>query len=228
MTDDELLTPKSPATNDELKAALLARTTGQIRFDRRLRLVGRIGICVACFVAGLGVAFLRPSPEPRVVYVQMPTPPVADAPGSPKKDTGSPPAVARVLSPAELELEAEKTLVKAEAARRFREAGDVTATTPIPRRLRCYRNFSTGDGRSEITAEDTWLLASLNAPANRSPLNDRRRFASLTALEASLLVHSSPGAQLPRRMPQPRRAGEAGPGQPGSTLEALRTVPTLR
>jgi len=165
MTDDELLTPKSPATNDELKAALLSRTSGRIRFDRRIRLGGRIGICVACFIAGLGVAFLRPSPEPRVVYVQMPTPPVADAPGSPKKDTGSPPAVARVLSPAELELEAEKTLVKAEAARRFREAGDVYLRDYADYRaaLRCYRNFLDEADPTDliVVPEDTWLLTSL-------------------------------------------------------------------
>src|SRR5262245_48176568 len=97
MTDDDLLTPMSPTGNDSLKAALLARTAGRIHFDRRVRLVGRVGICVVCFVAGLSVAFLRPAPEPTTVYVQVPAPvpPVADAPSSP--------AVVRVLSPAQIE-----------------------------------------------------------------------------------------------------------------------------
>jgi hypothetical protein len=159
MTDDELLTPKPTTSNDPLKAALLARTAGRIRFDRRMRRVGRVGICVACFVAGLSVAFLRPAPEPATVYVQVPVqvPPVADAPGSP--------AVVRVLSPAQIELEAEKTLVKAEAARRFREAGDLYLRDYADYRaaLRCYRNFldEADPADRRLTLDDTWLLTSL-------------------------------------------------------------------
>jgi hypothetical protein len=159
MTDDEVLTPKPATGNDPLKSTLLERTSGRIRFDRRVRLVGRVGICVACFVAGLSVAFLRPVPEPTTIYVQVPVPvpPVADAPGSP--------AVVRVLSPAQIELEAEKTLVKAEAARRFREAGDLYLRDYADYRaaLRCYRNFldEADPADRRITPDDTWLLTSL-------------------------------------------------------------------
>jgi hypothetical protein len=162
MTDDELLTPRPTAANEQLKADLLSRTTGRMRFGRRVRLAGRIGICAACFVAGLGFAFLRPAPEPVTVYVQIPIFPVADAPGSPAKE---PPAPVHVRSPAELELEAEKTLVKAEAARRFREAGDVYLREYADYRaaLRCYRNFLDEADPADLTVtpEDTWLLTSL-------------------------------------------------------------------
>ena len=162
MTDDELLTPKPAVGNDPLRVELLSRTEGRLRFDRRMRMVGQVGVCVACFVAGLGVAFLRPTPEPMVLYVQAP--PVADAPGSPT-DAPSKGPVPRVLSPPQLELEAEKTLVKAESARRFREAGDLYLRDYADYRaaLRCYRNFldEADPADLRITPDDTWLLTSL-------------------------------------------------------------------
>jgi hypothetical protein len=159
MTDDELLTPRPAAGNDGLKAALLSRTAGRVRFDRRMRLVSRIGVCVACFAAGLGVALLRPGPEPvkEYIVVRDEAPPVAKADPSP-----APP---RSLSPAELELQAEKTLVKAESARRFREAGDLYLRDYADYRaaLRCYRNFldEADPADRRITPDDTWLLTSL-------------------------------------------------------------------
>jgi hypothetical protein len=157
MTDDDLLSPK-PASNDRLKAELFDQTVRRVRFDRRMRGATRAAVCVACFAAGAGVALLRPAPEPRTVYVEVPRPPVAHEPGSP-------PVQVRVPSPAELELEAEKTLVKAEAARRFREAGDRYLRDYADYRaaLRCYRNFldEADPDQLQITPDDTWLLASL-------------------------------------------------------------------
>ncbi|HKA05673.1 MAG TPA: hypothetical protein VKD71_00355 [Gemmataceae bacterium] len=159
MTDDDLLTPKPTTGNEPLKGALLSHTVGRIHFDRRVRLVGRAGFCVACFAAGLFVALLRPAPEPTTVYVQVPVPapPVADAPGSP--------ALVRVPSPAQIELEAEKTLVRAEAARRFREAGDLYLNyyADYKSALRCYRNFldEADPADRRIASDDTWLLTSL-------------------------------------------------------------------
>src|SRR4051812_11760964 len=102
MTDDELLTPRPSPANDGLKAELLDRTVRRVRFARRLRRAAGVAACLACFAAGAGTGFLRPAPEPPTVYVAVPVPPVAGAPGSPPE----PPA--RVMSPAELELEAEK------------------------------------------------------------------------------------------------------------------------
>ena len=159
MTDDELLTPRPATSNDPLKAELLARTEGRLHFDQRMRLVGRVGICAAFFVAGLAVALLRPTPDAPTVYVQVPVPvpPAADAPASP--------AVVRALSPAQIELEAEQLLVKTEAARRFREAGDLYLRDYADYRaaLRCYRNFldEADPADRRITPDDTWLLTSL-------------------------------------------------------------------
>ena len=53
MTDDELLTPKPTAANDALKADLLARTAGRMRFGRRVRLAGRVGVCLRASRPGL-------------------------------------------------------------------------------------------------------------------------------------------------------------------------------
>ncbi|HKB03192.1 MAG TPA: hypothetical protein VKD90_13280, partial [Gemmataceae bacterium] len=110
--------------------------------------------------AGVGTTFLRPVPEPRTVYVEVPVAPVSDAPGSPPVAP-----VARALSPAELELEAEKAAVKAESARLFREAGDRYLRDYADYRaaLRCYRNFLDEADPDTLTilADDTWLLTSL-------------------------------------------------------------------
>lgn len=159
MTDDELLTPRPAASNDGLKSNLLSRTAGRVRFDRRIRIVGRIGICIACFAAGLGVALLRPERASIVEYVV-----VRNEPGPVKPNVPSAPP-SRALSAAELELQAEQTLVKADAARRFREAGDIYLRDYADYRaaLRCYRNFLDEADPADrvVTPEDTWLLTSL-------------------------------------------------------------------
>ena len=158
MTDDELLTPKPGPPNERLQDELLGRTARRVRLARRARVATRVGMCLACFVAGAGAAFLRPAPEGPVVYVEVPAPPVADAPGSP-------PPVVRARSPAELELEAEKASVKAESARLFREAGDRYLRDYADYRaaLRCYRNFLDEADPDALTVspDDTWLLTSL-------------------------------------------------------------------
>jgi hypothetical protein len=124
-----------------------------------MRYAARGGVCLACFVAGLATAFLRPVPAGEVVYVQVreevPSPPNADAPAAQKQ----PP------SAADLELEAEKSLVKSESARRFREAGDryIRDLADYQSALRCYRNFldEAEPADRRVTSEDTWLLTSL-------------------------------------------------------------------
>jgi hypothetical protein len=160
MTDDELLTPKPTVANEQRQAELLGRTTRRVRFAGRARTAVRLGTCLACFAAGAVTTYVRPAPEPRTVYVEVPAAPVADAPRSPE----APPA-ARVMSPAELELDAEKAVVKAESARLFREAGDRYLRDYADYRaaLRCYRNFlDEADAEAlTVSAEDTWLLTSL-------------------------------------------------------------------
>lgn len=162
MTDDDLLTPRPPAANDPLKAALLDRTTRRLRFARRARLAVRVGVCVACFAAGLATALVRPAPEPIVAYVpvreELPPAPKAD----PKDE--SPPPLAVALSPAQLELEAEKTLARAESAKLFREAGDryLREYADYRAALRCYRNsLDTDPDALAVSPDDTWLLTSL-------------------------------------------------------------------
>ena len=156
MTDDELLTPRPAPASDELRIELFARTARRLRFARRLRLASRVAICAVCFLTGLGLSLLRPTPEPQVITTVVRetaiVPPPPELP--PKK-----------LSPSELELEAEKTTVKAESARLFREAGDLYLRdhADYQSALRCYRNFldEADPADRESSPDDTWLLTSL-------------------------------------------------------------------
>jgi hypothetical protein len=159
MTDDELLTPRQVTGNDALRAELLARTAGQLHAGRRLRLAGRVAVCAACFVAGLAVAWFRPAPEPRTVYVAV------HEPAPPAVTPDSQPPTPRTLTAADLELAAEQVTEKTEAARRFREAGDRYLRDYADYRaaLRCYRNFldEADPADLRVVPEDTWLLTSL-------------------------------------------------------------------
>jgi hypothetical protein len=157
MTDDELLTPKSADANDALKAALLARTSRRVRMTRRLRIATRVAAGLACFAAGVATTFLRPESQSVTTVASVRTTVAAFEP--------APPAPPRTLSPAELELEAEKATVKAESARLFREAGNRFLLDHADYRgaLRCYRNFLNEADPADraVSAEDTWLLTSL-------------------------------------------------------------------
>jgi hypothetical protein len=159
MTDDDLLTPRPVAANDALRVKLLDRTGRRVRFAGRVRLAARGAVCLLCFAAGLGVAWWQPVAESQSVSVVVRRAPVVEVQGS------TPAVVERVPSPAELELEAEKSLVKSESARRFREAGDRYLRDYADYRaaLRCYRNFL-DEAEAEqlrIAPDDTWLLTSL-------------------------------------------------------------------
>jgi hypothetical protein len=162
MTDDELLGPRPSPPNEALRAELLRRTSGRVRLARWVRRAGAAAVCLAFFAAGVGTAFLRPVPEPQVVHVELPKPPVANTPGP---SPPAPPAVARSLSPSELELQAEQAPVPAESARLFREAGDRYLRDYADYRaaLRCYRNYldeADPEARAALP-DDTWLLTSL-------------------------------------------------------------------
>ena len=71
----------------------------------------------------------------------------------------------RPQSPADLELLAEQTPEKAEAARRFRQAGDryLREFADYRAALRCYRNFldEADPADRAVAPDDTWLLTSL-------------------------------------------------------------------
>jgi hypothetical protein len=163
MTDDELLTPQPVPANDALKAAVLARTARRVRRPTWCRRAVGAGAGLACFALGWMTTYLRPVPAPQVVYVEVLRPPVADAPGSPLPSKEEPPAPK--LSPAELELAAEQAPEKAEAARRFREAGDryLREFADYRAALRCYRNFldEAAPPDRAVAPDDTWLLISL-------------------------------------------------------------------
>jgi hypothetical protein len=163
MTDDELLTPRPASPNEGPKAAILARTARRVRLRRWQWRATLAAGGLACFSLGWATTFLRPTPLPEVVYVEVPAAPLADAPGPPA-------AVKEVVpaprpSPPELELAAEQTSDKAEAARRFREAGDryLREFGNYPAALRCYRNFldEADPADRAVSADDTWLLTSL-------------------------------------------------------------------
>lgn len=158
MTDDELLAPKPVAANQPLRDAIFARCSGEVRWRRRGRILSRSAVCLACFACGVATNWLQSEPEPRVVLRHVP----ADIePPKPKEI----PKPALQLSPSELELEAEKTLVRAESAKLFRQAGDryVLDLADYRAALRCYRNFLDDADLDElnVSADDTWLLTSL-------------------------------------------------------------------
>jgi hypothetical protein len=165
MTDDELLAPKPAITNQALKADVLARTVRRVRASAWRRRALRATACVACFGLGWAATYLRPTPTSETVYIEVPVAqaPVADAPGSPEQPKSGPPA--RQPSPAEIELAAEQIPHKAEAARRFREAGDryLKDLADYRAALRCYRNFldEADPADRAVSPDDTWLLTSL-------------------------------------------------------------------
>src|SRR5262249_50800904 len=139
------------------KAALLARTSRRVRMTRRMRIVTRVAVGVACFAAGVATTLLRPEPQAVSAVATVRTTVAAVE--------LAPPAPVRVLSPAELELEAEKATLKSESARLFREAGDSFLRDCADYRgaLRCYRNFLNEADPADraISSDDTWLLTSL-------------------------------------------------------------------
>jgi hypothetical protein len=165
MTDDELLTPKPAATNDALKAAVLTRTIRRVRLNawRRRAMLAVAGL--ACFGLGWAATFLRAAPAAEVVYIEVSVGPgpVADAPSPPAPTKAEPPVPK--LSPPEMELAAEQIPDKAEAARRFREAGDryLREFGNYTAALRCYRNFLDEADPTDraVSPDDTWLLTSL-------------------------------------------------------------------
>ena len=163
MTDDELLTPKPSASNEALKADVLARTVRRVRLNHWRRRAVQVVVCLACFGLGWATTYLRPASVPEVVYVPLPAPPVGEAPGPPPSPRTEPPAPP--MSPADLELLAEQTAEKAEAARRFRQAGDryLREYADYRAALRCYRNFldEADPADRAVAPDDTWLLTSL-------------------------------------------------------------------
>jgi hypothetical protein len=150
---DALLAPATAASFvGDVRQRLLERTASRVRFRRRLRRVGALAALALMFIAGLLVrGWVEPAPAPEVVRL----------PASPQ--TPDPPSTR--LWPSELERQAEGIFVRAESARRFREAGDgyLAEFGDLRGALRCYRNFLDEADHSDLAESDsdTWLLASL-------------------------------------------------------------------
>jgi hypothetical protein len=164
---DALLAPPSQLGDDSLRSAILRQTQRRLSRRRWLRRLARVVLPAACFAAGMVVMALRDPPH--VVTVAVPVERPAAQP--------APPAAKQVASPEELELEAERTFARAEAARRFREAGDryLRELADYRAALRCYRNYldEAEDGDLAASADDTWLLTSLKDARRKETENAR-------------------------------------------------------
>jgi hypothetical protein len=164
MDDDPLvdtaLSPVVAKSDATLRLTLLAQTSRQLRLRRRMRIVGRIGVVIMAFATGMiaVIAAREPVPTERIVVVAMPV--EVEKPAPIAKESP-----ARRLTPAEVELEAERSLAKVESSRLFREAGDrfLREEQDLQAALRCYRNFLDEAAETDLVAaeSDTWLLTSL-------------------------------------------------------------------
>jgi hypothetical protein len=170
---ESALLPVAAGGDATLRRTLLAQTSRQLRVRRRLRLAGRVSVVIAAFIGGMIATIVTrdPAPTERIVVMTVPVPievekHVAENPGPP----------ARRLTPAEVELEAEKTLAKAQSSRLFREAGDrfLREEQDYQAALRCYRNFLDEAAEADLAAaeSDTWLLASLKNARRKETEND--------------------------------------------------------
>src|SRR5437764_971869 len=104
MTDDDLLTPKPIVPNPALRAELLARTGRRVGRAAWRQRATWAAAGLACFGLGWATTYLRPTPEPVTLFVEVPIPPI---PPAPPPDSPAPAVQAKARTPAELELEAE-------------------------------------------------------------------------------------------------------------------------
>ena len=153
---NDLLAAGPGEGNAVLRERLLERTLMHLRRRRRLRIAVKAGLLAACFLGGMATMALFDTEPARVVVVTTIAPPsIPDARPAPE----------RRLTPAQIEIEAELATVKADSARRFREAGDqyLVDEGNYAAAIRCYRNFLDEAEAVDLvsTPSDTWLLASL-------------------------------------------------------------------
>ena len=148
---DALLVPVTAAPfASQLRQRLLETTARRVRYRGHIRRIRTFVALAVMFVAGLLVrGFANPGPE----VMHLPPPPQA------------PETSAMRLSPAELEQQAEGIFIRAESARRFREAGDgyLAEFGDLRGALRCYCNFLDEADQTDLAESDSdsWLLASL-------------------------------------------------------------------
>jgi hypothetical protein len=116
---------------------------------------------VAVFAAGVSVGWVaKPTPTSVVERELIPVPVPLLLPAEEPQSVGP---VAE-LSPARLELEAEKATDRPASAKLYRQAGDAyLARTEIESAVRCYRNHLAEAGADGlgVAADDSWLLTSI-------------------------------------------------------------------
>ncbi len=159
MTDDELdslLMPTDAPANDALRERLFAQTWARHRRNRLLRRsFAMLGIA-AIFLAGGAVGWYgKPTPPPVIereiekVFVPVPTEPKVS-----RDDL--------VMTPEQLELEAEKARDPAQCASFYKQAGDAfLRVRRVEAAMRCYRQHLSEGGVSTIRSEDSWMLINL-------------------------------------------------------------------
>jgi hypothetical protein len=160
MHDDEpLLESAGPAADPALRTRILGDTNRVLRRRVWGRRIARTGAMAAYFAAGVvTLAITRPTPDPVVINVIRVEKVLVEPPVQQSTEPIGP--LAR-----EMERDAEQ-LARAEAAKRFRQAGDryFADEGNYDAALRCYRNYLDAAGPEELVpapADDNWLLLAL-------------------------------------------------------------------
>ena len=159
MTDDELddlLTPIEAPANVALRERLFARTWARQRRNRYLRRISMmLGIAAIVHAGGAVGWYGKPTPAPVIereiekVFVPVPTEPKVS-----RDDL--------VMTPEQLELEAEKARDPAECASLYKQAGDAfLRVRRVEAAMRCYRQHLSEGGVATIRSEDSWMLMNL-------------------------------------------------------------------
>ncbi len=146
---DDLLCPTPSVPDERFQMELFSRTTSSLRARRRWRLVGRVAVPAAVFVAGLlTVLAVTPVQEP--------------GPQDSAVVSLDPPAPPEPTTPVALEWRALER--PEDAARYYLAAGDGYLQEGDPdNATRCYANHLDEGGAPALEANttDTWLLMAI-------------------------------------------------------------------
>jgi hypothetical protein len=155
---DDMLKPREvPAAPAERQAQLLAGTMTQLKRTRRLSQVKMGALWVAVFLIGVSLGWPGLQREPKQLAIQ--TAPQATAPEA-----------TRLLTAAQLELQAEKSDDPVQTAQLYRQAGDrFLEAQDLRSALRCYRIHLNEGGPDvhAVLASDSWLLMNLKTNVTR-------------------------------------------------------------
>ena len=142
-----------PAAPSEVKVQLLSATMSQLKRTRRIRKVQQGAMWTGVFLIGVSLGWLSWQRSPEQHAMQA----------APRATIPEPP---RLLTAAQLELQAEKTDDPIQAAQLYRQAGDrFLEANDLRSALRCYRIHLNEGGQEsrQIMAHDSWLLINLKS-----------------------------------------------------------------